>query len=444
MMENSDSESEEMEVDDSLEEEYGPLHKRPNLMMDNIDLKSLSEKIAAERKNQQSLGTEDFDRLLDWPLDGPPPLGLKLPRTPSFMKEFERLLNQSAKESKDGAASGDHCKASNFNASFLKIGSWEYKPRNEGELVAKFYYAKQRLVWEFLDGGKLSKQPLFFIREINPQSRRNTLWQATSDFTGGEATKHRRHYLECPHFPLGKHIDKLAESDPRSNELSKFPWEEINLDSPFFETDDEDALSIYSESDPSETPSPSSCEAPSPSSARNTLTVEDIKNGRVEQLKDPNNWDHIEAPGLTTSMSMTDLVSHLENLISEQGTSNDLSTLSSEDQQSLQMLDDIRRCLFSDTQDSPAPDDKSLMSWVNSLCCLLQQDTDMQYKSDVGESSGFGGSEGGKESDDICGFNQLYDMSRKDSFGDLLLNVSRMASLPQFLFKISDNFECQS
>lgn len=120
--------------------------------------------------------------------------------------------------------------------------------RYEGDLVAKCYFAKRKLVWEVLDGGlkskieiqwsdimdikatypdnspgtldivvmpiwvtlflhinapqllfsdilcagflKLSRQPLFF-RETNPQPRKHTLWQATSDFTGGQASMHR-------------------------------------------------------------------------------------------------------------------------------------------------------------------------------------------------------------------------------------------------------------
>jgi hypothetical protein len=37
---------------------------------------------------------------------------------------------------------------------------------------------------------QLARQPLFF-RETNPQPRKHTLWQATSDFTGGQASTHR-------------------------------------------------------------------------------------------------------------------------------------------------------------------------------------------------------------------------------------------------------------
>lgn len=37
---------------------------------------------------------------------------------------------------------------------------------------------------------QLTRQPLFF-RETNPQPRKHTLWQATSDFTSGQASLHR-------------------------------------------------------------------------------------------------------------------------------------------------------------------------------------------------------------------------------------------------------------
>lgn len=44
----------------------------------------------------------------------------------------------------------------------------------------------------------------------------------------------RRHYLECPHGLLGKHIEKLVQCDPRLNFLSQ--QAEMTLDSPYFES----------------------------------------------------------------------------------------------------------------------------------------------------------------------------------------------------------------
>lgn len=200
-----------------------------------------------------------------------------------------------------------------------------------------------------------------------------------------------------------------------------------------------------------------------------TLTVEDIKNSRIDQLKELSNWDQIKAPGLHSSMSMSDLVSHLEHRISEQGTS-DNPTLSSEEWQSLQILDDIKRCLFSETQNLPDSDEKSLMSRVDSLCCLLQKDTpagsNAQLRRDSSldlslvqkgedDSNGDGTltteKKGGgnynifnDEAEEGSGPNQASSMSRKDSVGDLLLNLPRIASLPQFLFNISEDYDNQA
>eukprot|EP01018_Ginkgo_biloba_P006734 Gb_40861 [translate_table: standard] len=187
------------------------------------------------------------------PLDEPSPLGLRLRKTPSLLDLIQMKLSQGdpicsgdtnslkqdvgkRKDSRSAAAqaSADKLKASNFPVSILRIGTWEVMAfklqttvrlfqcsqhcisRYEGDLVAKCYFAKHKLVWEVLDGGlkskieiqwsdiialkascpenepgvldiEVSRSPLFF-RETNPQPRKHTLWQATSDFTGGQAT----------------------------------------------------------------------------------------------------------------------------------------------------------------------------------------------------------------------------------------------------------------
>ncbi|KAL0464001.1 UNVERIFIED_CONTAM: hypothetical protein Slati_0287700 [Sesamum latifolium] len=542
LMKSGDSESQaekmtsvKMEVEDSLEEEHAPLHKRPKYFS------FLFRSLVLLYVDQQSLGLGGFTVPASQynPLNEPSPLGLRLRKSPSLLELIQMKLSESTtakvgshghgkKESKAGAASGDKLKASNFPGSILKIGTWEYKSRYEGDLVAKCYFAKHKLVWEVLDGGLknkieiqwsdimalkanypddgpgtldvvLARQPLFF-RETNPQPRKHTLWQATSDFTGGQASVHRRHYLECPQGLLGKHFEKLIQCDPRLNFLSQ--QGEITLDSPYFEpkisvfddkNENNSELDSNREGSPSffslqDTASPSgpqsssskddidafgrhsdsyTRETPSPCSALDTLTVEDIKNGGIEQLKELSKWDQIRVPGIRSSMSMSDLVSHLEHRISEQGTS-DTPTLSSEEWQSLQILDDINRCLFSDIQHLPDSDEKSLMSRVNSLCCLLQKDTapgsNVQFKSDNSpdlslvqkrgeESNNFGASTSAEkveesihneESEGISGSNQVSSMSRKDSVGDLLLNLPRIASLPQFLFNISEDLENQA
>ncbi|XP_058091933.1 uncharacterized protein LOC131237899 [Magnolia sinica] len=197
------------------------------------------------------------------------PLGLTLRKTPSFVNLVETMLSHASIPSsecrKEGIDAGAQqtpgkSKASNFSASLLRIGSWERASRFEGELVAKCYYAKRKLVWEVLDSGlknkielpwsdiaslkatfneggpetleiELSGQPLFF-QEMNPQPRKHTLWKAAADFTGGQASTCRRHFLQFPQGTLQKHYEKLLKSDERLSLLSKKPYP--TLDSPFF------------------------------------------------------------------------------------------------------------------------------------------------------------------------------------------------------------------
>lgn len=59
--------------------------------------------------------------------------------------------------SKTSEQSYEKLKASNFGASFLKIGKWQRVKRFEGDLVAKCYFAKKKLVWEVLEGALKSK-----------------------------------------------------------------------------------------------------------------------------------------------------------------------------------------------------------------------------------------------------------------------------------------------
>nr|DAD27494.1 TPA_asm: hypothetical protein HUJ06_028962 [Nelumbo nucifera] len=219
-----------LEIEDPLDEEHGPVEKKP--------------KISPPRQQQWSSESSTYPIPPSQynPLDEPSPLGLRLKKSPSLLDLIQMKLSQSnaytlggghgenvelgkRKDSK-GAVSGatDKLKASNFPASLLRIGTWEYASRYEGDLVAKCYFAKHKLVWEVLEGGLKSKieiqwsdivalkancpdngpatldivlarQPLFF-RETNPQPRKHTLWQATSDFTGGQASIHRYNKTE--------------------------------------------------------------------------------------------------------------------------------------------------------------------------------------------------------------------------------------------------------
>ncbi|KAK9213534.1 hypothetical protein WN943_002922 [Citrus x changshan-huyou] len=515
-------------VEDSLDEEHGPLNKRSK------PSSTLQQQAWSAWNDNDSLPIPPSQYN---PLDEPSPLGLRLRKSPSLLDLIQMRLSQGTengtatavkKESKATAGSSgstDKLKASNFPASILRIGRWEYKSRYEGDLVAKCYFAKHKLVWEVLEGGLKSKveiqwsdimalkascpddgpgtlnvvlarQPLFF-RETNPQPRKHTLWQATADFTDGQASIHRQHFLQCPQGLLNKHFEKLIQCDMRLNFLSRQP--EINLESPYFEPRSsicEDAEEFkgdqlerkgpsfsgfqnlaspaaYSSSLEIEKGEPSgigseqmSREAPSPSSVMDNRAIEGSGIGEVNS-KAPRNWDKIKVPGLHPSMSMSDLMNHIGNCISEQMTSGN-QPLSEEGSDYRKFLD-IAQCLFSDTQaaaDDGVDDEKFLMSRVNSLYCLLQMD-----QPDVGQNSQVIGetSDGrpddvngksvqlntmesthdnkmrdnikpseGDNAKDVSGSKPTTGMSRKDSFGELLLHLPRIASLPKFLFNISE------
>ncbi|KAK8683075.1 hypothetical protein V6N13_039143 [Hibiscus sabdariffa] len=60
------------------------------------------------------------------------------------------------------------------------------------------------------------------------------------------------------------------------------------------------------------------------------------------------NWDQIKVPGLHPSMSMNDLMNHIEQCLSEKTTDGNPSSGNRPDTQ--EMLEEIAQYLFSDTQ----------------------------------------------------------------------------------------------
>ncbi|CAN6482234.1 unnamed protein product [Victoria cruziana] len=486
------------------------------------------------------------------PLNEPSPLGLRLRKSPSLLDLIQMRLSQGdtatfgvddsenldpikKRDLKGSVTSGttDKLKASNFPASLLRIGSWECLSRYEGDLVAKCYFAKHKLVWEVLDGGLKSKieiqwsditalkatfpengpssldvvlarQPLFF-RETNPQPRKHTLWQATSDFTGGQATMHRRHFLQVPHGLLNKHFEKLIQCDPRLNLLSQ--REDISVDSPYFDSrgsafDDQEeskghvfdhlkneymspfsgfqdsastatAQTSGSKSEPMDPVSrlhdPVSPETPSPSSVMDSRAIEEHGSIEKDKSKGSDLWEQFRNPALRSSMSMSDLVNHIEHCITEQMASGN-PLPAGEGPWNKDALDEIAQYLLNDSQNQMASDEQCLMTRVNSLYCLLQKDiandqathVTSKNKGNAGEQTD---SQSDEEDDDddaispLGGYGKMAKyvassnteleegpdckrstaMSRKDSLSDLLLNLPRIASLPQFLFNISDD-----
>lgn len=189
-----------------------------------------------------------------------------------------------------------------------------------------------------------------------------------------------------------------------------------------------------------------------------TAVIEEIQSTRGDELRSLSRWDQIKVPGLHPSMSMSDLVNHIEHRISEHRTSSNF-TLSTDEWESLEILEEISRCLLTDAQfTAPTTDEKSIMSRVNSLCCLLQKDPptvqDAPVKSEncapdamaskgVNESnflsasaSGTKGEDSSVTEDETEDCKKAPGISRKDSVGELLLNLPRITSLPQFFFNL--------
>ncbi|CAN8229894.1 unnamed protein product [Cochlearia groenlandica] len=483
-------------VEDEFEEENGPLNKRSRLWSSGT-----SSSVMSPAKYN--------------PLDEPSPLGLSLRKSPSLLELIQMRITQGGdsngekavgsgvkKECKSIAAASsgatmapgsiEKLKASNFPASLLKIGKWEYKSRYEGDLVAKCYFAKHKLVWEVLEQGLKSKieiqwsdimglkancpedgpgtltlvlarQPLFF-RETNPQPRKHTLWQATSDFTDGQASSNRQHFLQCAQGIMNKHFEKLVQCDHRLFHLSRQP--EIIMDSPYFDA----RQSIFehpSESkgqpfgnlnlstrpsisgtqnlaSPIEPQSSSehmypSHEAPSPSSVIDARANEGIGSAQAVNSRNTMECGQNKVPGLHQSMSLSDFLSILSD-------SNPTDPSHHEDEHQ-ERFETMKQQLLSDNIQFDAPDEKSLMPRVNSLFNLLYKDPNAAANSHANTEISMGSK---SEANDMKGFvsdNRVHDlassskpqgMPRKDSFSDLLLHLPRITSLPKFLSNISE------
>ncbi|KAH7859849.1 hypothetical protein Vadar_006212 [Vaccinium darrowii] len=478
-----------LEIEDSLEEEYGSLNKRSK---------------PSPQFNEWTTGNNEFPIPPSQynPLDEPSPLGLRLRKSPSLLDLIQMRLSQSNaatfssnldltnKKDLKGATpstSNDKLKATNFPAFLLRIGNWKYVSKYEGDLVAKCYFAKHKIVWEILDGGLKSKieiqwsdimalkanlpddgpgtltmtlnRPPLFFKETNPQPRKHTLWEAIADFTNGQASIHRQHFLQCTQGLLNKHYERLIQCDKHLNLVSRHP--DLALDSPYFDVQApakgspissfKDAESAPAAQSSSETerqnsaglaPEHLSPQAPSPSSVMDLRSID---------WNESRGGDGFQGQ---RSMSMSDLVNHIGHRISEQMSSENASgfkdTLECQDMLDNQdTLDNIAQILMGDTQCPLASDEKKLMSRVNSLCCLLQDptagpsvkfDCETQLEG-VDQGKAIQGNHFSVPIVDVPGCNQGLGMSRKDSFGDFLRSLPRISSLPQFLFDILEDAE---
>nr|TKW32185.1 hypothetical protein SEVIR_2G153700v2 [Setaria viridis] len=462
--------------------EASPFHKRTRFGHQKQQWSTRCASVSNQQSSQQGF------------LDEPSPLGLRLRKSPSLLDLVQMKLAQANKgtEARQAINTGasEKLKASNFPGSVLRIGSWEWVSRYEGDLVAKCYFAKHKLVWEVLDGGLkskieiqwsdicglkmfcpenepgtleivLSRPPLFF-KETNPQPRKHTLWQATSDFTGGQARMYRVHLIQCPQGMMNKHMEKLFHCDPRLQSLSQ--QNDFTVDNPYFETkcsifeEPEDIkCQKYEHKDDDNQLAPQSSNAllsPQSSASRMDAEVRQqagksdvlpghypssvasahlIKQDGTSVECEPHtsilNWNGFRVPGISRSMSKSEIANHIGYHLYKQMYSGNLPA--------------------TDAVTASLADERMLMSRVNSLCCLIQRD------------SGSGHATPG-----VSGTNEIYERKsqtsvplvrgdgsnkplppeesfgdlltkplppRQESFGDLLTNLPRISSFPHFL-----------
>jgi len=182
--------------------------------------------------------------------------------------------------------------------------------------------------------------------------------------------------------------------------------------------------------------------------------IEGSSIGEGGKFKGSKSFEQLIVQGLRPSMSMTDLVNHIGNCISEQMSSDNQTV--EKGQESRKALEDIAQHLLSDFQFTPCSDEKSLMSRVNSLCSLLQKDGTPVQSSEIPEGKEANtnpcnpdlADEIADEDDTIvsesAGCKHGPGMPRMDSYGDLLLHLPRIASLPKFLFDISEDGDNQA
>uniref|UniRef100_A0A7S3C5L3 TRF2/HOY1 PH-like domain-containing protein n=1 Tax=Prasinoderma singulare TaxID=676789 RepID=A0A7S3C5L3_9VIRI len=150
-----------------------------------------------------------------------------------------------------GAAEGEEkLKAANFPARVLRIGSWSRVARYEGDVVAKCYYAKRKLVWEVLEHGLKSKlemlwddihalrvhrpegeeatlevvlsRPPSCFNENEPVPRKHTNWVHAVDFTGGHAKALTPHVLTFAPGMLDRPLEIMLKCDARLAQLAEF------------------------------------------------------------------------------------------------------------------------------------------------------------------------------------------------------------------------------
>ncbi|XP_056165217.1 uncharacterized protein LOC130137598 [Syzygium oleosum] len=178
-----------------------------------------------------------------------------------MLKKTEAILSDGQVDRRTCEGRGlQKFKATSEPFSVLRIGNYEVRPRYPSDLIAKWYYTRERLNWEILENGlkkkieiswkdisairveyggnvelleiELSKPPHFYCEtEVRP--KKHTSWKPSYDFTDCQACTYRRHHLEFPQGTLERNMEPLFFLDSPLRELSRRPFP--SSESPFFE-----------------------------------------------------------------------------------------------------------------------------------------------------------------------------------------------------------------
>ncbi|KAI4352309.1 hypothetical protein L6164_006573 [Bauhinia variegata] len=191
-----------------------------------------------------------------------PTLGLRLTKSPSPATNHNtQPIIQSAEEYREIK------KAVHIPISVLEIGKFRVMSKHEGNLVARCYYEKRKLMWEILKGNlkskiefnwedilslgakiepnkpgilmiELKELPSFY-HEKDPQPRKHANWEQSGDFTRNQASTNRVHVLQFSPGLLDAFYQKLIESEDRLKQLSQGPCP--TLHHPYFTSNAYDA-----------------------------------------------------------------------------------------------------------------------------------------------------------------------------------------------------------
>ncbi|XP_051150554.1 uncharacterized protein LOC127264978 [Andrographis paniculata] len=179
-----------------------------------------------------------------------PPLGLKLDITPELQNQIQAKIDEDAANASAAGASSsatntasaststanEKFEASTFPATLLKIGTWEYVPRNEIDLEVKFDFSERKIHWEFLKDDlkhkvEFSWDDITSLKGDFPENGSESLTimldkqpncQPSFDFTARQEERlPLKHYVECSSGVLNEHFEKLKQCDRRLALLSQ-------------------------------------------------------------------------------------------------------------------------------------------------------------------------------------------------------------------------------